>query len=492
MLQKPLYVVILAGSFLSGGSQAIAGDVAPTTNVGPTTVSTAPAVTLPVVPLTDASSSSTQNAAIQSPQSWNFHLQNTDILQGDPGFSAKYSGPNSLPKGGGIRETVSLDVLGGLRLWRGAEAHVDGLMFQGFGIGNAEGVEGFVSGEAYRVGTATPDGTITRLFIRQVIGFGGEHEDVPDGPLTLAGKQDVSRITLTAGRFSASDIFDTNAYANDPRRQFMNWGLINNEGWDYPADSLGYTTGIALELNQPVWTLRYGFFQVPRVQNGLNAEDAFLTWPYISPPNDGPFLRGWGMVTELERRFSMGDHPGTIRGLAFLNSADMARYSDATALLQSSGPGADISSAKAFRYKYGFGLNWEQELMKNVGIFSRVGWNDGQEQGWMFSDVDYTASLGLSIKGEAWNRPNDTFALAGLTNGISHAEKQFFEAGGLGILAGDGKLNYGWEKIIETYYDFAIWQSVHTSLDYQFIDDPAFNRDRGPVSVFGVRLHWEL
>jgi high affinity Mn2+ porin len=439
-----------------------------------------------------SSESSTPPSPAAPEQWWNFHLQNTDIVQGYPGFSAKYSGPNSLTKGGESRETVSLDVLGGLRLWNGAEAHVDGLMFQGFGIGNTLGIEGFPSGEAYRVGTSSPDGTIARLFIRQTIGLGGDQEDVDDGPLALAGKQDVSRLTITAGRFSSSDIFDTNAYANSPRTQFMNWGLINNESWDYPAGSLGYTTGIALELNQPVWTLRYGFFQVPHIQNGLSGEDAFLTFPYVGSAQDAPFLRGWGMVSELERRYSVREHPGTIRFLAFLNSANMASYAAAIPILRTNGAGADISAAQGYRYKYGFGLNWEQEIAKEVGLFSRLGWNDGEEQGWMFTDVDYTASLGLSVKGTSWSRPEDTFAIAGLANGISHVEQQFLEAGGAGILAGDGRLNYGWEKIVETYYDFAVWKSIHASVDYQFIDDPAFNRDRGPLSVFALRVHWEL
>jgi high affinity Mn2+ porin len=198
------------------------------------------------------------------------------------------------------------------------------------------------------------------------------------------------------------------------------------------------------------------------------------------------------MVTEFERRYMVATHPGTIRFLAFLNSANMARYADATSILETNGAGADISAAQGFHYKYGFGLNWEQEIANNVGVFSRLGWNDGQTQSWMFSDVDYAASLGVSIKGAAWNRPDDTFGLGGVLNGISHSEQQFFNAGGLGILAGDGKLSYGWEKIAETYYDFAVCKSVHAAVDYQFIDDPAFNRDRGPVSLFGVRLHWEL
>jgi high affinity Mn2+ porin len=181
-------------------------------------------------------------------QDWNWHIQNTDIVQGYPGFTAKYSGPNSLPTGGETRETVSLDLMAGVRLWRGAEAHVDGMMWQGYGVNNALGVDGFPNGEAFRLGTTNPNGAITRLFIRQTIGSGGEQEDVPDDDFTLAGKEDLSRLTFTLGRFSAKDIFDNNAYANDPRTQFMNWALMANEAWDYPADAIGYTTGIAIRL----------------------------------------------------------------------------------------------------------------------------------------------------------------------------------------------------------------------------------------------------
>jgi high affinity Mn2+ porin len=422
-------------------------------------------------------------------QFWNFHIQNTDIVQGYPGFASKYAGANSLPAGGETRETVSLDVMAGVRLWRGAEAHIDGLMWQGFGIANALGADAFPNGEAFRLGTEDPNGAITRLFIRQTIGLGGEDEEVADDQLTLAGRQDISRLTVTLGRFNAKDIFDNNAYANDPRTQFMNWALMANEAWDYPADAIGYTTGIALELNQPQWTLRYGFFQLPRFSNSLTAEDRVLKWPYDGTAQDGPILESWGMVAELERRYKLHSHPGAIRFLAYVNRANMGSYQDA---VDSATRPADINATADFRYKYGFGLNLEQEIVENVGVFARAGWSDGHTQAWVFSDVDYAVTAGLSIKGAAWKRADDTFGLAGVFNGLSKSHQEFFEAGGLGILAGDGNLNYGWEKVIETYYDFKVWKTLHTALDYQFIDNPAFNRDRGPVSVIGVRAHWEF
>lgn len=422
-------------------------------------------------------------------QNWNFHAQNTDIVQGYPGFSASYSGPNSLPSGGQTRETVSLDLMGGVRLWHGAEAHVDGMMWQGFGVNNSLGVEAFPNGEAFRLGTDVPNGSITRLFIRQTIGFGGEQETVQDDDFDLAGQRDVSRLTITIGRFSAKDIFDNNAYANSPRTQFMSWGLGANEAWDYPADAIGFTTGVALELNQPNWTLRYGLFQVPRFQNSLTADDTIFKWPYDSSTQDGPLLDAWAMVTELERRYTIASHPGTIRLLAFVNRADMARYSDATALLQE---GKSFLAARSYRCKYGFGLNWEQEIVTNISVFSRLGWNDDREEGWMFSDVGYAGSAGLSISGNPWHRPDDTLGIAGVASGISTHARDFFAAGGTGILAGDGTLNYGWEKVLETYYDFKIWDNLHGALDYQYIVNPAFNRDHGPVSVFAARIHWEF
>ncbi len=427
----------------------------------------------PGAQLTEAKSGSEEAAAQE--QNWNWHVQNTDIIQYHPGFPAKYSGPNSLSDANEVRETVSLDLLAGARLWHGAEAHVDGLVWQGFGLSKTVGAEGFPNGEAFRVGTKVPNVTFSRAFIRQTIGLGGEQENIEDGQLSLAGKQDIRRITLTLGKVSAKDIFDNNAYSNDPRTQFMNWSLMANEAWDFPADSLGYETGFAAELNQPQWAARYGFFQMPKVSNGVAQDDHYLD--------------AWGMVTELERRYTLAEHPGTVRVLAYLNRAHMGSYQEA---LDNLARPADIVATRDYRYKYGFGLNVEQEIVKNVGAFSRLGWSDGQNEGWAFSDVDYTITLGVSVKGAMWDRPDDTVGLAGAFNGISRVHQEFLAAGGTGILAGDGALSYGWEKVMETYYDFAVWKSLHAALDYQFIADPAFNSDRGPVSVIGARVHWEF
>ena len=193
------------------------------------------------------------------------------------------------------------------------------------------------------------------------------------------------------------------------------------------------------------------------------------------------------MVAELERRCHLGSHPGTVRFLSYLNQAHMGSYADALSV-----PGANIMETRAYRQKYGFGLNLEQEITKDLGVFSRLGWSDGHTEAWVYSDVDRSVSLGTSIKGTAWHRADDTVGLAGVASGLSHVHQVFLEAGGTGILDGDGALSYGWEKALETYYDFKVWKTVHASIDYQFVVDPANNRDRGPVSVFAGRLHWQF
>lgn len=406
---------------------------------------------------------------------WNGHAQNTVIFQGHPAFPAQYTGPNSLDNARDGQETVSLDFLVGMRLWQGAEAHMDALSWQGHGLSDTVGLEGFPNGEGSRVGTDWPNLTLARCFLRQTIGLGGAQEKIEEDLYHLAGQQDVARLTLTLGKVSVKDIFDGNSYANDPRTQFLNWALMANEAWDIPADALGFTTGFAAELNEPQWTLRYGLFQVPAAANGLAM--------------DTHYLAAWGTVTELERRYILGGHPGAVRVLAFLNRADMGSYQEA---VDNAVRPADIEATRGYRYKYGGGLNLEQEITPELGAFSRLGWSDGQSEAWAFSDVDRTATLGMRLKGGAWNRAEDVVGLAGALNGFSNPHQQFLEAGGTGILAGDGALHYGAERLIETYYDLRVWKALHTTFDYQYFTNPACNQDRGPVSVFSLRMHMEF
>jgi high affinity Mn2+ porin len=436
------------------------------------------------------------------PKGWNLHAQTTLIEDFQPGFSALYSGPNSLGTARDREGTVTADLFLGAPLWQGAEFHADLLMWQGFGLSNSFGLEAFPSSDAYKAGSVTPRFMFSHFFIRQTIGLGGDQEDVPDGQFTLPGKRDISRLTITAGKMNMAEQFDQNSYNHDGHTQFMSWASTMLT-WDYPADTIGYTTGLALELNQPNWALRYGWYQLPSLPNGFTADDRIFMYP-VEPgevTSDGNFWKEWGMITEFERRWRICDHPGAVRLQAWIDHGLLASYNAATPLLLASPPPADTppgaeitipGRAFSYRSKYGFGLNWEQEIAKNVGVFSRLGWQDGETAAAAFDDVDWTFQLGVSIKAAAWHRPNDTFGLLGNLAGASSDQQAFLKAGGTGILNGDGNLTYACEKSLETYYDISLGKGARLAFDYQFFADPAFNSDRGPVSVFGVRLHWEI
>jgi high affinity Mn2+ porin len=435
------------------------------------------------------------------PEGWNFHAQTTLIPSLDPGFGAKYSGPNSLSPEAQRTGTISADLFLGAPLWHGAEFHADLLVWQGFGLSSSFGLEAFPDNDAYKAGTVDPRFMMAQFFVRQTIGLGGEQEDVPDGSLTLPGTRDVSRLTITAGRLSLTNIFDNNTYNHDPHTQFMSWAATNLS-WDFPADTIGFTTGIAIELNQPDWAVRFGWFQLPGLPNGFTGDDRIFMWP-VEPgeiTTDGEFWKQWGMILELERRWRVDDHPGAIRLQTWLDHGYLASYRAATALLLASPPlantpqGVEVdvpAAAFGFHFKYGFGVNWEQEISKNVGIFGRLGWQDGQTAPAAFDDADWMVQLGVSVKGAAWRRPGDTFGLVGNLVGASSQQQAFLKAGGQGILNGDGNLSYTPEMSLETYYDIAMGNSTHLAFDYQFFANPAFNSDRGPVNVFQARLHWE-
>jgi high affinity Mn2+ porin len=346
--------------------------------------------------------------------------------------------------------------------------------------------------------------------LRETINLDGKGEEsVEDDQLTLRGKQDVSRITITAGRMSVKDIFDYNQYSNDPREQFMNWALMANAAYDYPADALGFTTGIAIEWNKPTWTLRYGWFQMSKYRNNFTAEGLYLTLPTEDKGGDGKIFQDWGMVTELEHRHTIETHPGSIRLLAFDDRANMGSYKAAVALANdpatlliwgtpqkflasANGVSGGIDDTHALRNTWGFGLNIDQEIIRNVGAFSRIGWNCGQNESFEFTDSNWTATFGASIKGEKWKQPDDVVGAAFITSGASKANRTYLASGGIGILTGDGALHYGPEKNVELYYDHKFSKHFNGALDYQFVDDPAFNKDRGPIpAIFGLRLHYE-
>jgi high affinity Mn2+ porin len=409
------------------------------------------------------------------PANWNVHGQLTFIEQGYPAFRSPYQGANSLTGANQIQNTTSATAFLGYRPWGDTELYVNPELMQGFGLNDTLGVAGFPNGEAQKSNFPVPRIDIARAFVRQTFGLGGEQETIEDGPNQLAGKQDISRITITAGRFAVLDIFEGNGYSHDPRVDFMNWNIYCCGSYDVTMDKIGYTWGASAELNQKSWAFRAGYFLVPTVSN-VNVYDT------------GVFNRG-EYIGELELRYSLLSQPGKLRLMGWANIATAGGYADALAMPAATPNYPDITLTRQVRANYGFVADMEQAITREFGIFSRASWSPGHVEliGW--TDCDESLSFGTVLKGNAWGRPDDKIGVAGVVEGLSPIARAYFAAGGLGILIGDGRLNYRPEQILEAYYALAINKWATLTLDYQFIDNPGYNADRGPVSIFSGRLH---
>jgi len=413
-----------------------------------------------------------------APEQVSLHGQFTYVAQYHPSFESPYSGANSLYAGGSGKETADVTLYAGARLWRGAEFYINPEIDQGFGLSNTLGVAGFPSGEAYKVGSSSPYLRVPRLFIRQIFDLGGVTESVESEANQLAGPRAHDNVMLTIGKFSVVDIFDTNAYAHDPRADLLNWSIIDAGAFDYAADAWGYTYGAAAEWTTGDWTFRGGFFDLSSVPNGKTVERNFGEYE---------------VVAEAEERHELGGHNGKAKLLAFVNRGRMAGYDDAVQLAQETGGVPDVASVRKFASKPGFAVILEQELAQDVGAFMRASANDGSKEAYEFTEINRSITGGLSVKGSNWGRTNDTFGLAAAINHLSDAAQRYFAAGGLGILIGDGRLpNAGQERIAETYYAIPLTEHITIKADYQYVANPAYNRDRGPVSVIGARLHGEF
>src|ERR1700688_3630018 len=402
-----------------------------------------------------AAGSANGQTALPESTDWNVHAQTTFIASAYPAFRSPYAGTNSLPGGGQARETWTTTAFLGVRLWQGGEFYFNPELAQGFGLNGTLGLAGFPNGEAQKAGTAYPKFRPQRYYLRQTFGLGGEQEDVADAANQLPGKRDIDRVTVIVGRFAVGDFFDGNSYAKDPRADFMNWAMWSSAAYDFPADLPGYTRGAIVELNRKDWAVRAGVFEVP-----------------TAPNSDVLTTKGGGTVVEFEERHSILDQPGKLRLGAFANSGNTGNYRQALAI-EGADPTLDINTVMASirhdNLKYGFYANLEQQVARDIGLFARASWNDGQNEILSFTDIDNSLSGGLSTKGSYWGRPNDTIGLGGAINGLSSAHRDFLAAGGIGLLIGDGQLNYRPEQIFETYYAFAIDKSFTFTADYQLI-----------------------
>jgi high affinity Mn2+ porin len=418
--------------------------------------------------------------SLKKDQRWNFHFQNTVIGQFHPSFNALYSGTNSLQSAKEGEVSISATLFAGVKLWKGGEVYFDPEISGGSGFSSTRGVAGFPNGEVYRVSDPSPHVYIARLYYTQIIPLSDEKEYVKDGLNQLAGYRLASYLSISAGKYSLMDFYDNNQFSHDPRTQFYNWALMGNGAWDYPANTRGYTYGLTFELVKPEWALRYSLVTVPKQANGsqmdLNLKDAHSS------------------ALEFEHKYSIGNQNGTIRLLSYLTKARMGNYKEAIdwGIVHSASPVID-SVNKIGNTKFGFGINIEQPITENTGMFFRASWNDGLNETWVFTEIDRHASTGFVFKGSPWNRKDDYLGLALIANGLSADHKDYLKAGGYGFIIGDGNLTYRPEYIFEFLYSFRVTgYPFWISPDYQLIVNPAYNKDRGPVHAFGIRAHLEI
>ncbi len=411
-------------------------------------------------------------------EAYSVHGQFTHLTQQHPPFRAPYAGANSLQASEAAKETTDLTLFLGLRLWRGGALYFDPEIDQGYGLSNTLGVAGFPSGEAYKVGRWRPYYRTQRLFLRQTFALGPATGGVAAGPTALAGAQADARLAVTVGKLSVVDLFDGNRYAHDPRADFMNWAVIDAGAFDYAADAWGYTLGAALEWTRGEWTLRGGWFALSTLPNAETLDTGFGQH---------------AAVVEAERRYALAGRPGAVRLLGYVDRGRIGRYRDALARAVATGAPPDTALVRRRASKSGWAINLEQALADGVGFFARLSANDGRHEAFDFTEIDRSLAAGLAFQGARWHRPDDTVGLALAVNALAADARAYFAAGGLGILIGDGQLPHpGPERIGEAYYAASLAPGVTLSADVQAIGNPAYNRDRGPVRVWGLRLHAEF
>ena len=411
-------------------------------------------------------------------EDWNAKFQSTYVWQRKQPFRAPYTGPRSLTPTREHSYSFTATAAFGLRPWAGAELYFNPELAQGVPLSGLTGLGGFTNGEIAR--TAGPDLQLyrARLFLRQTWNRGGERQAVESAENQLAGLVAARRWVLTVGNMSVLDVFDDNAYSHDPRTQFLNWSLMTHGAYDYAADARGYSWGSALEWYHDDWVIRAGRFLQPREANG-QALDTRL-------------FRHYGDQIEIERSHRIGGQPGKLRLLAFRNYAPMARYEDALALARATGSVPSINDVhRGGQSKRGVGVSVEQALSDGVGLFGRASWADGRTETYAFTEIDRSLSGGVLIGGSAWGRGRDSLGLAFARNALSGSHRNYLAAGGLGFFIGDGRLAYRPETVFEAFYSISLGKSAWLSIDWQRLRNPAYNAERGPVSVASIRLHLE-
>ena len=402
------------------------------------------------------------------------HGQLTWTTQHVGEFASPYAGPNSLHPHQ-TRSTADATLYGGWRMGEATEAWLNLELDQGFGLDNTLGAAGFPSGEAYKVGRQRPYLRLPRAFIRHTLNTGSLDQQVEADANQFGGPRSAQRWVLTVGKFGVTDVFDASQYAHDPRHDFLNWTAIDAGSFDYAADAWGFTVGAALERYAGDWVARVGLFDLSTVPNS-----AHLT----------PGLHQFQWVAELERRLAVQGHEGKLLLTAYESRGAMGRLADALAQAALTGQPPDVASVRHYGHRLGISALAEVALSPTFGAFARAGSADGRVEAYEFTDVDRSLALGLSAAGKGWHRDGDGAGLVWMRNDLSSERTRYLAAGGLGILIGDGSLPHpGSERIAEVYYALGITRGTTLTLDLQDIRNPAYNRDRGPIRVAGLRLH---
>lgn len=412
-------------------------------------------------------------------------FQVTYNWQKHPAFAAAYTGPNSIIPAAEKMYTFATTAYIGVRLWQGSEVYLDPEFSQGVPFSsNLVGMGGFTNGDITRAAGAKITPYRQRLFLRQTWNNGGEAQRVESGVNNqMAGWVDHNRVVLTAGNFSTLDVFDPNTYAKDARTQFMNWGNWTYAAYDYAADARGFGWGFATEWYQDDWVLRFGRMTGPTLPNML--------------PVDQSIFKHYGDQIEIEHEHKFFGRTGRVRVLGWRDRAKLASFSDALTWLKANpgnytGPDALLAVRGSEKNKYGLGVNIEQEINDNTGFFMRVMQTDGRTETYAFTEVDGSLSTGMAIRGNAWGRADDGMGLSLMRNVLSNDRRRFLEAGGISFFIGDGALNYRPEDIFEGYYTVKMHKGAWFTVDYQRMQNPAFNADRGPIDVYALRFHSEF
>jgi hypothetical protein len=406
------------------------------------------------------------------------------IFQWHPSFPAKYTGPNSLTPGGESATTHVLTLYTGFEVTPTTEFFGDIEYSTGGGVGRAFGLAGYTNLDSVRTvsGAQLPTTPyLARLMIRQIIPLTDEKVAEDRDELHLATSVPARRIEFRVGKFDLVDFFDLNTWGQDSHLQFLNWTVDDNGAYDYAANTRGYTDGVLLEYDDHWFAARFAVALEPKVANGINL--------------DLNIARARAENLELQTSGKRIAHrTGTVRLLSYVNEADMGNYKEAMAeFLDHDVRTPDIiDTRRQGRHRYGFGLNFEQSITDDIGFFGRLGWSDGANESWAYTEDDREVELGGFSMGAPWHRKNDRAGIAFVANGITAAHQQYLALGGLGFLIGDGGLTYGPEKIFESFYTAHVWRGFFASFDIQHINNPGYNQARGPVTVPGLRLHVEF